>query len=618
MLDKLLLYDTFNARYFSFREVAQSFVVNDEFVSLTKDNSLLLMGSRGCGKTTLLKMLTPAGLNYWQDENSKSIRDKIGFTGIYIPSDIQWKNQFEYLNKHLNDRSEVVEVLVQFLFSSNVQIALCKTFKSYLDFNCEDEGERIELEFKIVKAISEVWTIDSVIPTFDSVEIKILDRIRELNRLVRKSIFKRNLDIFTTSLPDYVYDEFFDITKVACKVFEEKLNLNDSHKWALCFDELEIVPKFIQLKLVTFLRSVDQKFIFKLTTTPLFNIEDRVLDVTQGNDFSSIKLWVYDDNGLQRWVKFSEQLLTKKFKQEYDFKEEDVNKIFGVWTIDQLIKQELSDLTESRKASLGYKNKFYPSTAKESSLYFLFKQLASIDNSFKEFLKSRGVNPKEPYTDNKIIRKSVFLKYKRDALYRLIYKGRSRRTPPIHYGTPHIFDLCDGNPRLIIGLVNEILQNSDVHSEGLKQIPSKTQSNITFKASEKYYNLLENHPDSTITISNRDFNLASDLLDRIGKYFYNNLVEGDFNKNAPTTFIVDEDINAKIVGLLETALYLGAIVYLDPVESLSSKGILNKRFRLSGFLTPKYKIPNRINSRVKLSTILNKTSEGNKQRKFFE
>ena len=50
-----------------------------------------------------------------------------------------------------------------------------------------------------------------------------------------------------------------------------------------------------------------------------------------------------------------------------------------------------------------------------------------------------------------------------------------------------------------------------------EQIPHQK----TRQFSEKYYNLLENHPDSTITISNRDFNLASDLLDRIGKYFYN-------------------------------------------------------------------------------------------------
>jgi len=68
MQNKTLLYDTFNAKYLSYQEVADSFISNTEFYQLQANASILLMGPRGCGKTTLLKMLTPAGLHYWSGE----------------------------------------------------------------------------------------------------------------------------------------------------------------------------------------------------------------------------------------------------------------------------------------------------------------------------------------------------------------------------------------------------------------------------------------------------------------------------------------------------------------------------------------------------------------------
>jgi energy-coupling factor transporter ATP-binding protein EcfA2 len=618
MIDRLLLYDTFNARYFSFKDIADSFVVNNEYLELTKDSSMLLMGSRGCGKTTLLKMLTPAGLNYWDSIDSSQIKEDIKFRGIYIPSDIQWKNQFDYLIKNLKKKDKIVEIIIEFLFSCNVNIALCKTFKAILDFEITDPKDQIKKEFLLSKGLIDVWKLESnIIPTLDNVETVILKRVKEVNSLIKKLIFFENFDDFEENVPNYVFDDFFDLVKLGSKVAEDTLNFNDNKKWALCFDELEIVPKFLQIKLVSFLRSVDQKFIFKLTTTPLLDIENNEIDVTQGNDFGSVKLWVYDEESLKRWTKFSNILLKNKVEKKYSKGEFDENDLFGNWSLDSLIVNELNDLSQEDKDELGYtsKGRLFSGTSKYSLSYYLFKRLAIVDSSFKEFISKRKLDPSEPFSKSRFIQKSVFYKYKVDALYRLIFKGRSRRNPPIHFGIPYIYDICDGNPRLLIGLLNEMLQ---VEPSNSIMIPENRQSIIILRASEKFFNLLQNHPDSTITINNFDFNLATDLIDRIGKFFFAKSVSQEFNKSCPTTFVVDEDVNAKIIGLLETALHLGAIVYLDPVESLSKTSVVNKRFRLSAFLTPKYKIPNRISSRVRLSVILSSSKESDIQTKIFE
>src|ERR1700733_7341681 len=102
MYNKNVLYDTFNAKYLNYQEVASTFILNNEFIQLTNNNHTLLMGPRGCGKTSLLKMLTPAALNFWENDEKK-IKNTIPFTAIYIPTDIQWKNQLGYLSKHLRD-----------------------------------------------------------------------------------------------------------------------------------------------------------------------------------------------------------------------------------------------------------------------------------------------------------------------------------------------------------------------------------------------------------------------------------------------------------------------------------------------------------------------------------
>ncbi len=177
---------------------------------------------------------------------------------------------------------------------------------------------------------------------------------------------------------------------------------------------------------------------------------------------------------------------------------------------------------------------------------------------------------------------------------------------------PYLFDICDGNPRLVIGLIDEILQNSKFNAREIKIITKQEQSKIIYSSSEKYYNLIKNHPDSTITANNTEVNLATDLLEKIGNYMLDKIVREEFSLTSPSTFRVDDLINHRYLSLLENALSLGAIIYLDPIESLSNTGIVGKRFRLSNFLTPKFKIPSRINSEVKLSTLL-KIEESKKQ-----
>src|SRR5437867_922327 len=87
-------YGAFNARWLSPEQVAATFVPVPQFRQLVHNTNSLLLGPRGCGKTTLLKMLTRRALNMWS-ASSRSKRfqgafERPQYEAIYIPSDIRW------------------------------------------------------------------------------------------------------------------------------------------------------------------------------------------------------------------------------------------------------------------------------------------------------------------------------------------------------------------------------------------------------------------------------------------------------------------------------------------------------------------------------------------------
>jgi hypothetical protein len=594
------LYDTFNAKYLTYQQVAETFIPNDEYVQLLGNNHSLIMGPRGCGKTTLLKMLTPAGLNFWNSYLSTNIKKEIPFTAIYIPSDIQWKSQLAFLNKHLQFQKDFNEKISDFLIATNIQMALCRTANSLVRFTIDDNRKKLLIEEEICKGLIGLWEINKPLSaTFDDLELELQRRVMNVNSIINRIVFQKIAKDPFQLLPNYVFTDFFDIVKTSCKLFEVQFGYNESHRWALCFDELEISPRFLQIKLMKFLRSVDQKFLFKLTTTPLFNLENNEVEASQDNDFKTIKLWVYDDSGSKKWRTFCDHLVADRLKRRYSHQNLTPEAVFGEYNLDQIIKDELS-----------FKGNFEAGTGKGSSTNLLFKALAAKDDSFSDFLFNRKINPKDPFSSNAEEDKSIFLKHKVTALYRFLYKSRTRKNPTIHYGVPYIYDLCDGNPRSVIGLIDEILLEGEVDSIGKKVLVAQNkQTEIILRVSKKYFNLIRNHPDSTLILRSQEFNLANDILRKIGNFIYNNIVKEDYVRSVPTTFTIDNEIDQKVIRLLEHALYLGVIVYLDPIESLSNSGLLGKRFRLTYLLTPLFRIPNRVNAEVNLKTILKVESE---------
>jgi hypothetical protein len=155
-----------------------------------------------------------------------------------------------------------------------------------------------------------------------------------------------------------------------------------------------------------------------------------------------------------------------------------------------------------------------------------------------------------------------------------------------------------------MNLLDSLLSN--LRNSGKPSLDISKQSSIVGQTSNKYLELIKAHPDSNREIfANHLINLG-DIISHIGEYFKSRLLYGEFNMDPVGAFVVDEKVSASIISLIELGVHLGALIYIEPDEGISKKGILGKKLRLCYLLHPIFNLPKREYTSVKLSTILYK------------
>lgn len=617
MTDVKVLYDSFNARYLSFQQVADSFIHNSYFDELILNNHSLLMGPRGCGKTTLLKMLSPGALIYWDEKQKTNIFNDIPFYGVYIPTDIHWKKQLDQLKNDFGENN-FTNATSRVTVHINILISLVKTFSFLIDFikSNQNEEEIIDKEITFSKFLIDNWKLQKpIIPNLNSIEISLLSVVANVNAEIRKKNYNNQYEI---RLESFLYFDFIDLSNIALSFFHNIFTELPHKKWAFCFDELEIAPEWLQFQLLEYLRSRSQTILFKLTTAPIISLykaikkDHPIINATENNDYKVVRVWTSNQKQFRSWSEFCNQLIRSRISRKYNSRVLP-EQVFGNSYLERVLTQSFPTIHyDSRKKDFDF----------ETLSWYLMKDLAQIDNSFERFLIKKSINPLNPTPNNNKEKDEIFRKIKQLAIYRhqFIKSGstkRSRKVVPLYYGIPLIYELCDGNPRILIGMIDEFLNLSHNKQSDLRELNINEQSRILSEISSRYLSIISSHPDANVTINDRNLNLK-ELLQTIGNYFFSRMVEEPFTMDTIGSFKVDEEINNKLLELLELALYLGAIVYLDHDESLSKKGIVGKRFRLSYTLAPTFGLLCREFGEIKLSTILKRSLIKQQQNTLFD
>jgi len=576
----------FNARNLSPERVARTFIAPQDFIDLCQETHTVVMGPRGSGKTTLLKMLTPRALDAWAAPQANEIREEIPFDSIYIPSDIHWEEQLRSLSASLAPRLDYVAlegIFSQAAVTVNILLAVIDAMFDVIKLRKPEAARPME---DFLEVIIDGWKLKGVPPIAGAVRESLEARFNELFILFRRLASDITRPFEQEKLPDWVFLDYSAATRLACTAFDNTFPERAGRKWALCFDELELAPSWLQNRLFRELRSTDQRFLLKLSTSPLPTIGEDVW-AAHSEDYEVIRLWPH-----------------KKVKAR------DFSSLLALAIIRERLgnEQGLAELLGGSTVASGDEESY----SRNSPTWHVFRELAEKDPSFRALLEKHEVDPQNPVTNKRRVGDQVLRKAKPLAHFRAAWltgdslagqrRVRTRKRPRLYHGVEDVLDIADGNPRWLITILRQLLRKREEHPERALPLPAEEQEEVLAQTSELFLGFLRTLPNprggGVLGIP------LYELVEILGTAFEEHILNRPFSLNPVGTVRVELALPEPLLNCLRWAAEQGALIVMDPVEQGLDKGIEGRRLRLTFLLAPYFKLPLRAYKEARLTTCL--------------
>ena len=607
------LFEAFNARDLKPEDVAGTFVPSKKYSDLSAPTHALLIGPRGSGKTTLLKMLSLEALRLWDHSQADDYRDRIDFTGIFVPADITWGAMVDSLGGP--DISEDCKAaLGEAAFGINVLLALTDVFASRLERR-EGRGaaayrfvERPANLDEVILAIAANWRLAITSLSFRGISTALRQRLSDLYAAARRFSFqeKQTLETLNQVIP-YIDLSVFQAVEFAVNEFDQAIG-DKNGRWALLFDEFEVVPEHIQNLVLKKLRASSSKIIYKVALAPCGPqtklAMTAVSQPSHRDDLVPIELWYQNKNDA---LGFCKDLFLSKIAAHPHLKSMTPEQVFGPSLFLEDKTLVTGDLFDGKKPT-EWTARWLPE----------FKELAKKDESFVRYLKGKSMDPARldakqldpsPSAPNgNAIRKIAQLVAFRNANRSDsgTRRGGKRWREP-YTGWEALAAISEGNPRWLIGMIAglEPAMKSSTYSPIVHrpaQAAEVEKASTTFQEKLKAVAIEDN---SGITTHHSVFG----LLERIGREFERILITGDFLEDPPLSFQVDNDITEDDENCLRIALNFGGIVSEQRPDHVAGfRTLRGMQFRLAYILAPQFNLPLRSTGKTRtLSSILKGT-----------
>ncbi len=543
------------ARNFSDTKISKEFYPISGFWSLFNDQHEVLLGTRGCGKTCLLKMMRYSMLKRINNpEASKLTRNK-EYIGLYVPMHLEYVAQFS--SKNFNEELQIS------LFQIAFNFLLAQSLLTELEELVKEETDEIKCYKKIsllVRSINEIW--------FN----KDNSEIYEINELRKKiNLLYYNID-WTNPIIENVPTIFRrQICSSLSSVKTEIANILEwdaEPTWIVCIDEAEFL-NISSLKCInTIFRSDSSRIALKVATLPYFHktLEtlDKNISVVDGNDFT-YRVVDLDFNS-KDFINLTNALCEHRLKEHFDQNNtcKSLEQFLGTIGNDDQIDYYRYEVGE-KKASHEYIE----------------------EDIINNFLKRRKENA-NTYSNK---RKTIYDKFAPIYFVRKMFSiSKNGNSKPGWYAGAHMIrKISQGNPRLYIQIMNQLFEKAKN-----TELEPKRQSEVILKYSSGFCKSTKSLEKLGPTIDKE--------LEKISNYLHckthNNGIISIGN-----SFIFKYE-NQEYMKKYETWLQL-AIAYarLFVDEETKISGITeNTKYLLANAYAAKYWIPMRGDSPQKIST----------------
>lgn len=606
-----MLFESYNARFLELRDIGETFVLRDDVIaSVVHPENTLIVGPRGSGKTTLLRMLKIGARLGLKDKHYRLFKN-VSYTPVYIGMDRQFA-----LKAGLSDESKPVSPAIDILTRALVTVRVKYAFLDSLQEITDEETERHSIvshhyvrmlptsEREFCRLLCKAWSVEADAQTVIELRAYLLSAIDRINRLVTSV----QLGVPLSELMEDIVSIPSDPVHTA-QSFIGTFNdfFSDSRRaWALCVDELEIMPANLQEYFFSRLRSINGQLFLKLATSPYSRaVVERSAGIdgpANGNDFSTVDL----NKRTSNTDKFTRRLVARQLERH---------------GLPPSIRLE-DLLGHSPVVGEGGEEGPPPYRSPNGEHYQRFARLYNIDRSFRAYIDRNGVDLEalddmsEGSKAGKV-RKAIWQVALRNYFgplqpYRTKgqrgYRSHSLKTlPQIYTGAESIVVMCEGNPRMIIGIFRQFIDHIASHRGAhgrLRAMTPAAQNQTIEQTIAKYLSFISSIPIKE-RFRERDDASAVTLLEVLGQYFaQRNLVE-DFSAEPVSSFTVDRNASDAVVEAIGAAMNQGAFVVIGGTDTRETEGqIRGARMRLSYLLCPKYKLPLTIGRDVELSTAL--------------
>lgn len=413
------------ARNFSDKKVTNEFYPISLFWSLFNDQHEILLGSRGSGKTFLLKMMRYSMLKKIQDQQARKLVSEKKFLALYVPLHLEFVVPFN--NDALNEERQIN--LFQVCFNCFLAESMLIELKSIIE-DYEDLKEKVEKQVELVSYLEEIWLGRRTnICDFETLSSEI--------EKVYYSIDWTNSD--EGKIPVVFKRQICTPLIATKKRIKEILNLNEDPTWIVCIDEAEFLNNTLQKCINSVFRSDSNRIALKVATLPFYHrtlstLEEGV-SISDGNDFCYrvVDMLYESQDFINLTNKLCSHRLTERIGEHIVC--ESLEDFVGVVGKDDLIDYYRFEVGEERA------------------------EQAVVEQAIIDDFPPKRKKAAPGYTNK---RKTVFDKYAPIFYLREMYKlsNTGNHKPGWYAGAKVIRKVSQGNPRLYIQLMGYLFEKA--------------------------------------------------------------------------------------------------------------------------------------------------------------